>query len=113
MTIVGGDRLLRGAGESSWGKSALVAHLQQLLGERRLLVPPKMDNVAQLERELGDYQRRQRADGQLEQGALKTGRHDDLVTAVALAMLADVTAPAWPAEALAAMRTFSLTRAAR
>jgi hypothetical protein len=90
VTIVAGANLSwSGPGAVSWGKDALVARLQRLLGERRLLVSRRLANVQVLERELADYERRQRASGQIETGALKTGSHDDPVTAVALACLDD------------------------
>ncbi len=76
----------------SLGKAWLVSRLQALLQTGRILLP-ETEEARQLARELKDYEIRVDADANEKYGAFKVGTHDDLVTALGLAVQ---TAPGRP-----------------
>lgn len=84
-----GDRLT--AGEHGWslGKAYLVARLQVLLQDRRLRLPEGLAEGPALVEELLDYEIRVSENANDQYGAFKVGTHDDLVTALGLAVLAE------------------------
>lgn len=84
-----GDRLVRNeeTGAISLGKALLVSQLQVLLQSRRILLP-KTEEAEALARELQDYEIRVDEDANDKYGAFKVGAHDDLVTALGLAVVA-------------------------
>jgi hypothetical protein len=82
-----GDRLVRGPrGDLTLGKAYLVSRLQALLEGGRLHLPDTRE-AHQLERELRDYEIRIDEDANDRYGAFKVGTHDDLVTALGLAVV--------------------------
>ena len=89
-TFTHGDRLIsdaHGLNTVSVGKAYLVNRLQVLLGTDRLALPPSKPEAAVLARELQDYEIRVDEDANDKYGAFKVGTHDDLVTALGLAVL--------------------------
>ncbi len=89
-TFTHGDRLVNdphGFDTASVGKAYLVNRLQVLLGTDRLALPPSKPEAAVLARELQDYEIRVDEDANDKYGAFKVGTHDDLVTALGLAVL--------------------------
>lgn len=85
-----GDRcsVSPGAREGSVGKAYLVSRLQSLLQYKRIRLPQTAEARA-LADELLNYEIRVTADANVTAGAFKTGTHDDLVTALGLAVLHD------------------------
>ncbi len=83
-----GDRcsVSPGAREGSVGKAFLVSRLQSLLQYKRVRLPQTAEARA-LADELLNYEIRVTADASMTAGAFKTGTHDDLVTALGLALL--------------------------
>lgn len=79
-----------GAREVTVGKAFLVNRLQVLIETGRLRLPPNHAEAGAMARELADYEikvdERTAADTY---GAFRVGTHDDLVTALGLAVLAD------------------------
>jgi len=75
------------SGRVTLGKAHLVSHLQALLGSGRLHLP-QTSEAAALARELLDYEIRVDDNAHVRFGAFKTGAHDDLVTALGLAVQA-------------------------
>ncbi len=73
---------------ASVGKAYLVSRLQALLQTQRLQLPVTAESQA-LARELQDYEIRVDENANDKYGAFKTGTHDDLVTALGLAVLDD------------------------
>ena len=71
------------------GKEYLVSRLQSLAQTDRVYLPPDHAEAAAMMRELQDYEIRTDPDGDAKFGAFKTGRHDDLVTALGLAVVSD------------------------
>lgn len=72
------------------GKAYLVSRLQALLQGRCLTLPPLHPDTEQMARELKDYEIHvSAADAHDTYGAFKVGTHDDLVTALGLAVLED------------------------
>lgn len=95
--FVAGDGLtVRPDGSLSLGKARLVSRLQALLHAGRLHLPPTAEGRA-LARELLSYERRVTWDGRATFGAFKARTHDDIVTAVGLAVL-DVEMGPHPAQ---------------
>jgi len=90
-TFTHGDRLSGrpGARELTVGKAFLVSRLQALLQTGRLALPAGHPEAAALAQELLDYEIRVDPDGDAKFGAFRTGRHDDLVTALGLAVLTE------------------------
>ena len=74
------------------GKAWLVSRLQTLLQTGRLHLP-KTDEAEALAKELLDYEIRVSEDANDRYGAFRVGTHDDLVTALGLAVQADP--PTW------------------
>jgi hypothetical protein len=72
-------------GELRLGKARLVSELQVLLQTRRVHLPQTAEAQA-LAQELRDFEIRVSEDADEKYGAFKTGAHDDLVTAIGLAM---------------------------
>ena len=85
----------------SSGKGDLVSRLQALLGTGRLPLP-RTDEAAALTDELVSYELRVDANGHGRAGAFRVGTHDDLVTAVGLAVQVDDVD--WPAPPLSIAR---------
>ncbi len=76
------------AGTVSVGKADLVSRLQALL-QTSWLKLPATDESPVLARELQDYEIRVSEDANDRYGAFRVGSHDDLVTALGLAVLDD------------------------
>lgn len=72
------------------GKGYLVSRLQVLLQERRVRLPASDPEAAALISELENYQIRIPPDGNEKYGAFSVGSHDDLATALGLAVLRDL-----------------------
>ena len=88
-TFTHGDRLVRDGGGLRIGKAYLVSRLQALLQTDRLALPPAHPEAPALMRELLDYEIRVDQDANDRYGAFKVGAHDDLVTALGLAVFKD------------------------
>ena len=85
--IVPGSRSRRTApGHWDVAKVALIAAAQVALQNKRLRIAPELREAATLIRELETYQVKITATGAAQFGAWRTGEHDDLVLAVALAV---------------------------
>ena len=80
-----GDRRTVEAGQVTIGKAWLVSRLQALLQTVRIHLP-QTDEARALARELQDYEIRVDQDANDKYGAFKVGTHDDLVTALGLAV---------------------------
>ena len=80
-----GDRRTRERGQVSVGKASLVSRLQLLLQTGRLHLTATAE-ARQLAKELQDYEIRVDQDANDRYGAFKVGTHDDLVTALGLAV---------------------------
>lgn len=80
-----GERRTREGQDVRIGKAWMVSRLQALAQTRRLHLPRTAEAEA-MQRELLDYEIRVSDDGHDTYGAFKTGRHDDLVTALGLAV---------------------------
>jgi len=74
--------------EGSVGKGYLVSRLQALIQTRRIALPRTAEARA-LADELLNYEIRVTDDANMTAGAFKTGTHDDLATALGLAVLVD------------------------
>lgn len=81
-----GDRLDWGGNEAKVGKAYLVSRLQALL-QQRLLQWPRTAETEYLAQELLDYEIRVDENANDRYGAFKVGAHDDVVTAVGLAVI--------------------------
>jgi len=91
-TFTHGDRLNRADdGGHSVGKAHLVSRLQALLQTGRIRLPRTRESEA-LAKELLDYEIHITEDANDRYGAFKVGTHDDLVTALGLAVLLDRSA---------------------
>lgn len=86
ITFVSGEKYNPKTG--SLGKEYLVSRLQALLQNGRVHGPKTPEMEATVE-ELRVYEARINQDGHAQYGAFKTGKHDDLATALALACLTD------------------------
>lgn len=73
------------------GKTGFVSRLQRLLQTGRIHAPRNPETEA-LAEELLNYEIRQSEEGVLKFGAFRTGTHDDLVTALGLAVQVDTKA---------------------
>lgn len=69
------------------GKAFLVSRLQALFGRERIKLPRRHREAAAMQRELMDYSIKVEQDGEDKYGAFSTGTHDDLVTALGLAVI--------------------------
>jgi len=81
----GDRRVTQDDGSVSLGKAWLVSRLQALLQTGRILLP-HTDEARALARELQDYEIRVSEQANDTYGAFKVGTHDDLVTALGLAV---------------------------
>lgn len=78
----------RGAREGSVGKAHLVGRLQSLLQPPARIELPPGEEIEALVDELRDYEiHRNESDGRLTAGVFKVGKHDDMATALGLAVL--------------------------
>ena len=84
-----GDRRTEEPSEVKLGKAYLVSRLQVLLQSRRLHLPQTAEAKA-LRQELLDYEIRVDEHANDRYGAFRVGAHDDLVTALGLAVQTDV-----------------------
>ncbi len=73
----------------SVGKAYLVSRLQALFQTGRVKLPAGHPEAAAMSRELMGYEIRVDADATDRYGAFKTGAHDDLVTALGLAVIGE------------------------
>jgi hypothetical protein len=89
-----GDRLTRCEDGLSLGKAYLVSRMQALIQTRRIELP-RTREAEELAEELLDYEIRVDEDANDKYGAFKVGTHDDLVTALGLAMLKDPRERRW------------------
>jgi hypothetical protein len=85
----GDRRTVNGDGSVSLGKAWLVSRLQALLQTGRLHLPQTQEARA-LAKELLDYEIRVTENANDTYGAFRVGTHDDLVTALGLAVQADL-----------------------
>lgn len=81
----GDRRVVKEHGEISLGKAWLVNRLQVLLQTGHILLPKTVE-AQTLAKELLDYEIRVDTDANEKYGAFSTGAHDDLVTALGLAV---------------------------
>lgn len=95
-TFTHGDRLTGGLGAAtlSVGKAYLVSRLQALFQTGRVRLPAGHAEAAAMMRELMDYEIKISEDANDKYGAFRVGTHDDLVTALGLAVLCDPPGPA-------------------
>jgi len=89
-TFTFGQKLTGAVGDDqiTVGKGYLVSRLQSLLQTDRIDLPRTAEAIA-LKEELLSYDIKIDPDGDAKFGAFKTGAHDDLATALGLAVLAD------------------------
>lgn len=87
ITFTHGDRYDRAAGRL--GKAYLVSRLQALFQTGAVKLPPRHPEAQAMARELKDYEIRVDHDANDKYGAFKVGTHDDLATALGLAVLDD------------------------
>jgi hypothetical protein len=81
-----GDRRSVVDGQVMLGKAWLVSRLKTLFQQGRIHLPPAHPEAAAMARELEDYEIRVTEDANDRYGAFKVGSHDDLVTALGLAV---------------------------
>jgi hypothetical protein len=84
----GDRRITEHSGQITLGKAYLVSRLQALLQTGRLHLP-RTPEAEQTGKELLDYEIRVDEDANDKYGAFKVGSHDDLVTALGLAVQVD------------------------
>jgi hypothetical protein len=85
-----GDRRTEGSREVTLGKAFLVSRIQALLQTGRVHLP-KTSEAHALAEELRDYEIRVDENANDRYGAFRVGTHDDLVTALGLAVQVDQT----------------------
>lgn len=89
-TFTHGETLNRKSShEWTVGKGYLVNRLQALFQTERIELPANHAEATAMARELQDYEIKSDPDGDTKFGAFKVGSHDDLVTALGLAVLVD------------------------
>lgn len=90
-TFTHGDRLIGAFGDQkmSVGKAYLVSRLQALFQTQRIHLPKNHAEADAMATELMDYEIRISEDANDKYGAFRVGTHDDLVTALGLAVLCD------------------------
>jgi hypothetical protein len=90
VTFTFGQKWERSGFEATLGKGFLVSRLQSLLQTERLRLPrtPEAESLAA---ELVAYEIRVDQDGDAKFGAFRVGSHDDLVTALGLAVVDEPT----------------------
>jgi hypothetical protein len=93
-TFTHGDRLDT-TSRLEWrvGKAFLVSRLQALFQTQRIKLPANHPEAQAMAKELVDYELKVDPDGQDKYGAFRVGAHDDLVTALGLAVLRDPPGP--------------------
>jgi hypothetical protein len=93
-----GDRQTENRGERkvTLGKAFLVSRLQMLLQCQRLHLPKHHREADALVRELLDYEIRVDENANDRYGAFRVGTHDDLVTALGLAVQKEPTVSVYP-----------------
>jgi hypothetical protein len=91
-TFTHGDRLTKVDGELRVGKAYLVSRLQALLQTGRIKLP-RTRQAEELAEELLDYEIKVDHNANDTYGAFRVGTHDDLVTALGLAVLSDYHPP--------------------
>lgn len=84
-----GDRRNENLNQVTLGKAYLVSRLQALLQSGRIHLPEEDSEALALARELRDYEIRVSEDANDRYGAFQVGTHDDLVTALGLAVQDD------------------------
>ncbi|MBA3629280.1 MAG: hypothetical protein H0W55_06335 [Actinobacteria bacterium] len=89
-TFVAGGRFERDGHGIRLGKAYLVSRLQALVQAERIRLP-ETDQARALAKELTDYEIRVDESAKMTAGAFKVGTHDDLATALGLAVLQDKT----------------------
>ncbi len=89
-TFVAGGRFSYEDGGIKLGKGFLVSRLQALIQGERIRLP-ETEQAKALAKELTDYEIRVDESAKVTAGAFKTGTHDDLATALGLAVLQDKT----------------------
>lgn len=82
--LTGGEKATTSNGELHLAKALLVSRLQVLLQQRRIHLPDTPESRA-LTEELLNYEIRVTENANLQAGVFKTGKHDDLATALGLA----------------------------
>jgi hypothetical protein len=82
--LTGGEKATHDNGELRLAKGLLVSRLQVLLQQRRIHLPDTAEARA-LTEELLNYEIRMTESANLQTGVFKTGKHDDLATALGLA----------------------------
>jgi len=90
-----GDRRNQDTEKVTLGKALLVSRLQALLQSGRVHLPESSEARA-LAQELDDFEIRVSEDANDKYGAFRTGTHDDLVTALGLAVHTDQPKPLKP-----------------
>ena len=90
-----GDRRNQDTEQVTLGKALLVSRLQALLQSGRVHLPESSEARA-LDQELDDFDLRVSEDANDKYGAFRTGTHDDLVTALGLAVQTDHPKPLKP-----------------
>jgi len=99
-----GDRRIEDGSRITLGKAWLVSRLQALFQTRRILLPANHPEADAMLRELLDYEIKVSEDANDRYGAFRTGAHDDLVTALGLAVQVEPMGVVFPASGdLAAM----------
>lgn len=92
-TFTYGDKITGEVGRRdevmSVGKAYLVSRLQALFTAERIQLPANHAEASALTKELLDYEIKVDPEGSDRYGAFKTGAHDDLVTALGLAVIQD------------------------
>jgi hypothetical protein len=81
-----GDRRSVADGQVLLGKAWLVSRLKTLFQQERIHLPPQHPEAEAMARELEDYEIKVSEDANDRYGAFKVGSHDDLVTALGLAV---------------------------
>lgn len=89
VTFVHGDKLDTASGEWRLGKAYLVSTLQVLFQQQRIALPAGHPDAGAMLRELLDYEIKVSEDASDRYGAFRVGSHDDLVTALGLAVIAE------------------------
>jgi hypothetical protein len=107
VTFTHGQKLMGQIGdrEVTCGKAFLVNRLQTLFQSDRIDLPQSSESLAMRE-ELLNFDIKVDPDGDAKFGAFKTGTHDDLVTAIGLATLADRPAASWADIATGPLRAY-------
>lgn len=92
-----GDRRSEVDRQVMLGKAWLVSRLKTLFQSGRIHLPPNHPEAAAMARELEDYEIRVTEDANDRYGAFRVGSHDDLVTALGLAVQTepDTMAATW------------------